>query len=235
MQKKIVIFTDGSSRGNPGRGGWGAIINMEEEIIELGGREDPTTNNRMEMTAIAEALAYVQSIQTDTRPVRIYTDSSYVLQGMTKWVYSWQQNGWKTKDKKEVLNKDLWQELMGAASQLELEWILLPGHVGIPANERCDAIATSFADGHPTNLYKGPQNEYSVSLAVTVDKNKADNKSRSRAKAYSYVSLVDGKIKTHDTWAECEDRVKGKKNVRYRKVLSEAEEKDLISEWTQTM
>jgi ribonuclease HI len=152
----ITIYTDGSSRGNPGKGGWGAIIICNDEISnsqfpiskikEIGGREEKTTNNRMEMMAAIEALNYVQKNFTDNE-IEIYADSEYVIKGITIWIKNWQKNNWRTKDKREVLNKDLWQKLLEATEAKNIEWKKVAGHSGHEQNERCDEIATGFADG----------------------------------------------------------------------------------------
>ncbi len=147
---EIIIFTDGSSRGNPGRGGWGSVVVENNVVTELGGREDDTTNNRMELTAAIEGLSVVK---TDDQ-ITINTDSSYVINGITKWVNGWKRNGWITKTKEEVMNRDLWEKLLEAKEGKDVVWNYVGGHAGIVGNERCDVIATSFADNSPTNLYE---------------------------------------------------------------------------------
>jgi len=161
MKEKISIFTDGSSKGNPGPGGWGAIIVGDKKVIELGGRDSHTTNNRMELTAVIEALKYTNQNFKDIS-LEIHTDSEYVGKGMKEWIFSWQKNNWRTAAKKPVLNKELWQELILLSSGKEISWIYVAGHVGIPANERCDEIASAFADGEPLSLFKGKLSDYKV-------------------------------------------------------------------------
>ncbi len=137
---KIVIATDGACKGNPGPGGWGAILRAADgRERELLGAEPHTTNNRMELTAAIEAL------QALTRPcaVILSTDSSYVRDGITKWIHGWQRNGWKTADRKPVKNADLWQALLTAAARHKIEWRWVKGHSGDPDNERCDALANA--------------------------------------------------------------------------------------------
>ncbi len=151
----IIIFTDGASRGNPGPGGWAVVIVDREEVTELGGAERETTNNRMELTAVIEAFAFVEIETSDVdsipQPINIYTDSSYVLKGAQSWLKGWLKNDWKTKTKDDVLNKDLWQRLATVMEGKEITWHLVKGHVGIAGNDQCDKIATAFADGK-TNL-----------------------------------------------------------------------------------
>lgn len=225
---RTIIVTDGSSRGNPGPGGWAALMLENGQVRELGGREKETTNNRMELSAIIEGLKTSESNNID-----VYTDSSYVVNGITKWILGWKQNGWQTKDKKEVLNKDLWLELDDVASNRDISWRLVPGHAGVAANERADVIATECADGNNPTLYQGSAQDYSIDIAAIENVEPSEHKrkrERTKAKAYSYVSLVDGVVKTHKTWSECEARVKGKK-ARFKKALSREEEEDLIEEF----
>ncbi len=137
---KVIIATDGACKGNPGVGGWGALLraaNGSEK--ELMGAEAHTTNNRMELTAAIEALKAL------TRPASVIlsTDSSYVRDGITKWIHGWRKNGWKTADKKPVKNAELWQALLDAAARHRVEWRWVKGHSGDPDNERADALANA--------------------------------------------------------------------------------------------
>lgn len=154
----ITIHTDGSSRGNPGPGGWGAILESGDRVVEIGGREDHTTNNRMELTGAIKALEFAPQLSNDN--CLIFTDSEYVMKGMTEWIEGWQKRGWKTAAKKPVLNQDLWQELLAASAGKDIEWKYVAGHSGHALNDRCDVIATSFADGVDPNLYDGPKEGY---------------------------------------------------------------------------
>ena len=133
----IEIFTDGACSGNPGPGGWGAILRAGAHEKELSGGEAATTNNRMEMTAVIRALQSVKQPST----IRLYTDSRYVIDGATKWIKSWKKNGWKTADKKPVKNEDLWRTLEEAAAPHALTWHWVRGHDGHIENERADALA----------------------------------------------------------------------------------------------
>lgn len=137
----VEIATDGACKGNPGPGGWGAVIRYGAREKELAGGEALTTNNRMELTAAIEALNAL------TRPcrVKLSTDSRYVMDGLTRWLKSWQRNGWKTSDKKPVKNADLWQALIAAAAPHRIEWIWVKGHAGHPDNERADKLASNAA------------------------------------------------------------------------------------------
>ena len=143
--KKIELFTDGACSGNPGPGGWGAILRYNGVEKELSGSEKETTNNRMELTAIIKGLAALK----EPCIVTLTSDSKYVLDAILKgWVYNWQKNGWKKADKKPALNVDLWQELLQLLEihQVELNWV--HGHQGHPENERCDQLAVSAYQQH---------------------------------------------------------------------------------------
>lgn len=204
---KITIHTDGSSRGNPGRGGWAAVLvtehkplaishqplaaqEYEDEVIELGGREDMTTNNRMELRGAIMGLREIegrqqisdeqttdkknsnslQPITNNLRPVsvEVCTDSQYVKKGMTEWIDGWIKRGWKGSTKKPVLNQDLWEALKKEEDRLKKSgvkviWTYVPAHVGIVMNERADTIATMCADdAKELQLYRGPKSEYTV-------------------------------------------------------------------------
>jgi len=239
---ETIIFTDGSSRGNPGPGGWGTIVigskllvngKSQTQVIELGGAEKETTNNRMELTAAVEGLKKAP----EGGQIILYTDSSYVINGITKWIHGWKKNGWKTKTKEDVLNKDLWMKLSEELETRKVSWKYVGGHVGIVGNERCDHIATALADGRKIELYDGPIANYDLPniLDIKVDDNKStekkSNSARAKAKAFSYISSVGGVIEVHKTWAECEKRVKGKRGARYKKSISQADEDKIIEEF----
>ncbi len=137
--KTVDIFTDGACSGNPGPGGWGAILRYDGTEKELSGGEPATTNNRMEM------MAAIMALEVLTRPsqVRLYTDSKYVQQGITEWLPNWIKRGWKTADKKPVKNVDLWQRLQAATAPHKIDFIWVRGHAGHPENERADQLAVA--------------------------------------------------------------------------------------------
>ena len=171
---KITIYTDGSSRGNPGPGGWAAVIMTNDEVIELGGREDKTTNNRMELMGAIRGLAevtdnkHLKDEDKKIQAVEICTDSQYVKKGMTEWIDGWIKKGWKSSTKKPVLNQDLWEALKKEeerlqASHVHVTWKYVPAHVGVLMNERADTIATKCADNaNDLQLYRGPKSEYRI-------------------------------------------------------------------------
>jgi ribonuclease HI len=139
---EVEIFTDGACKGNPGPGGWGAILRSNGKERELSGGESPTTNNRMELMAAIEALKVLK------KPCRVqlWTDSNYVRDGITKWIHGWRRNGWRTADKKPVKNAELWQQLIDASAPHRIDWHWVKGHAGHPENERADALACAEAE-----------------------------------------------------------------------------------------
>ena len=138
----VEIFTDGACKGNPGPGGWGAVLRSGDKERLLSGGEKLTTNNRMELAAAIEALNAL------TRPCRVQltTDSNYVRDGIMKWIHGWRRNGWKTADRKPVKNADLWQALLDATARHQVEWHWVKGHNGHPDNERADELACAAAE-----------------------------------------------------------------------------------------
>ena len=140
--KTVEIFTDGACKGNPGPGGWGALLRMGKHEKELSGGEADTTNNRMEMTAVIRALnALIEPCE-----VTLYTDSRYVIDGMTKWIHGWKKNGWVSASKKPVRNADLWHDLIEAAATHRIDWQWVRGHSGHVENERVDRLASDAAE-----------------------------------------------------------------------------------------
>jgi ribonuclease HI len=138
----IEIYTDGACRGNPGPGGWAALLLTGEHEREISGAEAHTTNNRMELTAVIRALEALK------RPVqaRVYTDSEYVRRGVTEWLAAWKARGWRTADRKPVKNQDLWRELDELRARHHIEWHWVPAHAGVPGNERVDRLANEAID-----------------------------------------------------------------------------------------
>lgn len=135
--KKITIYTDGACSGNPGPGGWGAVLTSGKHEKEIFGGEKDSTNNRMELTAAIKALQIIK----ERSHVDLYTDSTYVRDGITKWIFNWKKNGWKTANKKPVKNADLWQELDLTITKHEVHWHWVKGHAGDEGNEKADSLA----------------------------------------------------------------------------------------------
>jgi ribonuclease HI len=138
----IEIYTDGACRGNPGPGGWAALLQTGKREKELNGAEPLTTNNRMELTAVIRAL---EALKRPAR-ARVYTDSEYVQRGITEWLTAWKSRGWRTAARKPVKNQDLWQRLDELTARHEIEWQWVPGHAGVPGNERVDRLANEAID-----------------------------------------------------------------------------------------
>lgn len=235
ISKKALVYTDGSSSGNPGPGGWGSVIELEEgRILEFGGYEEHTTNNRMELRAVLETLKFFSKKEEKIDEMVISTDSTYVLAGATGWVYGWAKNGWKTRDGEDVLNQDLWQELMGltlklSSQNVKISYDKVKGHSGDLLNERANEIAQTYSKGTPPILFRGQRDQFEEIFSYL--KNLPTSKQKNNGKAYSYVAKVDGEIKTFSEWNDCKEFVEGKKGALYKKVFSAEEEKELISLW----
>ena len=138
----LEIYTDGACLGNPGPGGWGAILVWQDQEKELSGCEADTTNNRMELLAAIKALEAVRRAV----PIKVVSDSIYLRDGITEWIHGWRKNGWKTANKKPVANQDLWQRLDDLTQSFEISWEWVKGHSGHPMNERCDDLARKEAE-----------------------------------------------------------------------------------------
>ena len=236
MTPPLILFTDGAAKGNPGPGGWGAIVvTPDHYVTELGGGSPHTTNNKMELGGAIAALRHVAD-----RPeaVTIYTDSTYLIQGITQWVWGWRKRGWKTATGSDVLNRDLWEELSaltGARARGSLNWCWVRGHVGTPGNERCDEIAVAFAAQGAADLYAGPLAGYDRPILQVPDDTalpeRRSSSSAPKAAAYSYLSVVGGVAMRHATWADCERRVKGQSGARFKKSASAADESAILRGW----
>jgi ribonuclease HI len=233
-RKQTVLYTDGACSGNPGPGGWGSIVlTPDGNVRELGGGDPSTTNNRMEMTA---ALRGLENLTVAEKSVILYTDSVYLIRGITQWVFGWQRRQWKTAEGQPVVNQDLWQRLLSIVSKIgreRIQWNFVRGHVGVPGNERCDAIAVAFSKGQAIPLYQGPMAEYSIPIdelpePLPLPEIKAKGPPKV---AHSYLSLVGGVVERHKTWSECEARVKGRSGAKFKKAMSPEEEQTILAEW----
>lgn len=154
MEKaRTIIYTDGAARGNPGKAGWGAILIDGKKVFEIGGASKHATNNQMELTGPIEALKHIKKTEKNVS-IEIFSDSKYVILGITEWIFNWQKNNWRNAAKKTVLNKELWEELYELSKLFKIKWIYVEGHCGHKWNERADEIATNFADGVAMKLKK---------------------------------------------------------------------------------
>ena len=245
----ILIYTDGACTGNPGPGGWACIVSLPDgNIHELGGGVKETTNNRMEMAAVIRALAMLEP--KEQCPIVLYTDSSYVIKGITQWIWGWRSRGWKSADGKDVANRELWEEMLRQVTRLKpstIDWRYVRGHSGYPGNERCDEIAVAFAKNKREQLYVGPRDGYFIDLselpdAEPVPENKKPAGTGSNTSSggsprsgssgpASYLSYHNGVLQRHKTWAECERRVKGQSNAKFKKAKSPGEEREILIGW----
>jgi ribonuclease HI len=235
----VIVFTDGAAKGNPGPGGWGAIVvTPDRRVAELGGGSPHTTNNRMELSG---AIAALQHVVSQPGPIAIYTDSTYLIQGITQWVWGWRKRGWKTAQGGDVLNRELWEQLsslIGARARGEVDWHWVRGHVGTPGNERADQISVAFALQQSADLYVGSLDSYTLPILRLPDDTSLPTRPagsvstvKTKVAAYSYLSVVDGVPMRHITWAECEQRVKGQSGARFKKATSAADETAILSGW----
>lgn len=232
MQSNITIFTDGASSGNPGPGGWGAIVSYDSQVTELGGGEEKTTNNRMELQAVLEGLTFVVEQHLNSNPVTLYTDSSYVANGITSWIKGWQKRNWTNQSGQTIANVDIWKRMAQVLPDVQLKIINVSGHSGVAGNERADVIATGFAKNSTFMLYHGPVSEYDVNLTdLSMNQVTKKEKDRKKEKAYSYVSLVGGIFQIHYTWDECKKAVEGKKGAKYKKAISKEDENSIKKSW----
>jgi ribonuclease HI len=194
----------------------------------------------MELTGAIEALSELRGVPG---PLAIYADSTYVIQGIRGWIHGWRKRGWKTATGGDVLNRDLWErldELVQARGKGAIEWHYVRGHAGTPGNERVDEIADGFAQGLPITLYRGPIAGYGVAILdlpsdTDVPKRTASGPasggSRPKGQPFSYLSVVDGELARHTTWADCERRVKGRAGARFKKAMSQGDEAAILREW----
>lgn len=232
-----VVFCDGAAKGNPGPGGWGAIVlTMDGRVTELGGAAAHTTNNKMELTGAIEALGFIEHVDG---PVAMFTDSTYVIKGIREWIWAWRRKGWKTAEGNGVLNRDLWEQLSALVdargSRGKIEWHYVRGHSGIPGNERVDFIADNLARKLPVTLYSGDLIHYDVPLLDVPDETavpaRTSGPRKSKAPAHSYLSVVNGRPLRHSTWADCERRVKGQPGAKFKKAMSAADEVAILKSW----
>jgi ribonuclease HI len=237
IENQLVIYTDGASRGNPGLGGWGAVILVDGYAMEISGFSKMATNNQMELQAVIEVLSDSGSL-AHTGPVVVYSDSAYVVNGMNSWVWGWEKKDWMTSTKTPVINKDMWVKILALlktyGDRLSIQKV--KGHDGDLYNERCDELAVAAALGKKETYFQGTQKDYDIFLkeiGTTIKKvSPKKAKSKPAGPAYSYVSLVGDKVYTDKTWIDCEKRVKGTKGAKYQKVFSKGEETSLVQDYT---
>jgi ribonuclease HI len=232
----ITAFTDGAASGNPGPAGWGAVMYKQQTtkhkaqstdqsgyVEEIGGPIEDGTNNEAELTAAINVLKEAKNKSAET--VTVYTDSSYLIDGATGWVFGWQRNGWKTQSGDSVKNQNLWKQVAHLQADLSVTYTKVSGHAGVPANERADDIATDFAQRLDPDLYAGAADGYGVSLKP---------QTQDIPDGPVYLSCVDGVVKQHASWAECQKRVDGQ-DAQYRKVQTKQQKQEVLDEWNKTV
>lgn len=249
----FVIYTDGACSGNPGPGGWGAIVytpsiqGNDARVDELGAGDHSTTNNRMEMTGVAEALKLVlERVQhlTDSErrkmSVFIFTDSVYVIRGITQWIFGWMRLGWKNQQGEAVANKELWIHLGDVVKSLktmgiQLDWNYVRGHTGDLGNERCDQIAVGFSKMSPPRLESVISSDYRFDIlkwpnSEPLPEMKARKPNDPNKKSW-YIALNGSQLMTFNTWSECEAAVKGRSGVKFKKVSTAEEQQSVLDQW----
>lgn len=246
IEKRSVIFSDGACSKNPGPGAWAFVLLDTEaaHVVERAGFDPATTNNRMELRAAIEGLKALatRKVQGD---VLCYTDSKLLIEGITKWIHGWKKRNWVKSDGAEVLNQELWRELEEATLPFSgrLTWQYVPGHSDVLGNNRVDEVAVALSKGKVEQLFEGPLEAYSLAEIFTQDLRGSDEKGATkesggasrpaaeRGFAPVYLSLVNGELERHGSWAECELRVKGTKGAKFKKVKSSIEEKSTLAAW----
>jgi ribonuclease HI len=235
LNTRWIIFTDGACSGNPGPGGWAAIVSCpKQKVIELGGRESSTTNNRMELMAVIRAL---QSIDDLNSQIEVYTDSTYLIRGMTQWIWGWKKRNWVTSEGKEVANVDLWKSLSTVTYGRKIEWKYVRGHIGIPGNERSDEIAVQFSKGFSPSLFEGKLEDYPIELhqipanTDLPEQTKTGPQSKTNNKPFCYLSLIGQEWQRHQTWTDCERRVRGQSGAKFKKAMTPQDEIAILNSW----
>lgn len=236
LKSTYIAFCDGACSGNPGPGGWGAVIaSPKGGVKELGGHEENTTNNQMELQAVIEALRLMRKYEGN---LAIISDSLYVLKGITQWIWAWRKNDWKSKSGEEISNQSHWKKLAELVSDRkklgELSWHYVRGHNGNPGNERVDEIAVAFSKRQYITLYNGPLLKYEVPIHDLPDDTSIPEwkpKSGEKKQAFSYISVVNGVAQKHQSWSDCEARVKGRSGAKFKKTSSQEDELELLLTW----
>ncbi|MEY4615253.1 MAG: hypothetical protein RJB66_213 [Pseudomonadota bacterium] len=228
-----IVYSDGACSGNPGIGGWAFIHWTPNNMVREGSGCDPsTTNNRMEMTGALEALRSIPRGES----IIVLTDSVYLIRGITQWIFGWQRRGWKNAEGKDVLNKDIWEELARACRDKKIEWRYVRGHTGIAGNERVDELAVAQSQRRPLAGYSGPYSGYRVAILplpekVAIPEMKKQNGATSDKSKTFYLSMVNGVVEQHSTWDQCQSRVKGVSQAKFKKVQSDQEAQDVLKAW----
>ncbi len=228
---KNVVFSDGACSGNPGPGGWGAIVVLKAglpsaQVKELAASDPETTNNRMEMLGAIHGIEFViKALSSDKAPpnlnVTVVTDSNYLIKGAEQWVQGWHRRGWQTADGKPVKNQDLWEKVMALKKLVRVEWLHVPGHSGIAGNERCDQLAVAMAKDLSIDLYHGSEAKYGID---PFHFEASDN-------FPIYLVKEGSRVLSFSAWTACERYVKGKAHLKFKKVKNRSEVEQCFQNW----
>ena len=235
-KSSYLLFTDGACSGNPGVGAWAFVaIELAEnlpqsKVFEATDYDEQTTNNRMELCAVMNAIQWLS--KKDFEKAAIWTDSKYVQDGLSSWMYGWGRNNWVTKEGNPVSNQDLWNSALKLEKSLgpvwkKIKFEKLPGHHGILGNERCDQLARECISKHYAATYEGPLGQHPFGM----DMLKTGPSKAQGLGEFWYISLISGKANRHKTWPECESFVKGKPGAKFKKVYSIEEESLILRQW----
>lgn len=230
---KYIAYTDGACSGNPGRGGWASIIlSPKGSVKEIGGSQNTTTNNKMELTAVIETLRILKP----RSELILLTDSSYVLNGITKWIYGWKKNNWRSSSGEEVANKELWQDLYEVSRNHKIDWRYCRGHIGIAGNERADEIAVNFSKEQYNDLYFGSAENYGHELLPLPEEVEIPSYGNNKAKngikeKVFYLSYTNGVVRAHKDWSSCQASTQGVSGAKFKKVKNEDEENSTLKSW----
>ncbi|MCS6837221.1 MAG: ribonuclease HI [Bdellovibrionaceae bacterium] len=237
----VILFTDGSSSGNPGPGGWGFILSDQAQVIEGGGFESQTTNNRMELMALIKGLECYLTKITQGQKLKIYSDSIYLILSMTRWLPSWKKNGMTKKDGEAVKNPDLLLRLWELLSQINvpIEWYYVPAHQGIPANERVDQIAVQMGKSQIVQppLFEGPIEHYflpllsGLHLAQPGENLSLPQSSSPKPQPLGYLVYVNDRVSLIKDWSTAESLVKNQKKALFKKIYHLDEARNLLRTW----
>lgn len=233
-----VYFTDGACSGNPGPAGWGCIVLdiSRKHFLELGGFEAQSTNNRMEMQSVFEALKDFAKISSGDERALVILDSEYVRKGLVEWIPNWKKRGWKKADGGDVLNQDIWENLEALYRPLarKVDFKIVKGHAGIAGNERADAIAVDFSKGGKPTLHSNSWDEFDGDWRDLGDASTVAQAKKSKKKAPKngfYLSALGKNWLRHDTWPECASRVQGVSGAKFKKVKDDAEAHEVLKSW----
>lgn len=237
VPQPYIIFTDGASSGNPGPGGWAYIsVSPDHQVEEKGGYEAHTTNNAMELKAPLHALESLAHLALST-PIEIYTDSTYVILGITQWIHAWRKRSWLTLEGTPIANLELWQKLQALTLKRNLQWKYVKGHSGVPGNERADQIAVAYSQRSPLPLFYGKLEEYRIPILHLPPQTEVPTRpfnskdKRSTPASVNYLSLVNGTLRRHTSWKDCESCVKGRSGAKFKKITNQEEEKKVLLAW----